>query len=285
MDLSIVIPIYLATQDLIDMTTNMVMESLRRNYHDSGIEVVLVDDASPISGAAETIAQNSRQQGLDVKLIKNEINQGYGAAVNKGVAAATKKYILILNNDTYLPAGSCEQLIAALEKYNLGMVGPVLGDAHKYKAQQLSAPHFITNYSNVPYAQIEQFSHEVAAANTGKVLDVNFLIGACMLTTKAIWQEASGISPQYGRGYYEEMDLDVRLRRLGYKLGVATDVFVLHESIGKGSPSFSSLRKLSRRLWLSRNAIVFLLRNGFAENNQFNYDWGQRKTWPYITTP
>lgn len=281
MKLSIVVPLYLANEELVEMTCNLVLASIKRNFADTDIETVLVDDNSPLAGAAEILAKEIRDQGLNVSLVKNDQNLGYGMSVNCGVEAAQGTYILILNNDIYLPDDSCEKLIKYFNDFNLGMIGPALSDAHGYRAQQISSPGFIENYTEVPYTQIEEFSAKNTQIHSGEILDVNFLMGSCMLTTKDIWNRAGGISASYGKGYVEEVDLQVRIRKLGYKIAVARDVFVLHESTAERSPSYS-LNKLNRKWLLSKNSILFLLRNGLKENWQLNYDWHHRTEWPLL---
>lgn len=60
-----------------------------------GFETIVVDDGSK-DGSAEYV----RTSHPDVKLIALAENTGFAAAVNRGIEAATTKYVLLLNNDT-----------------------------------------------------------------------------------------------------------------------------------------------------------------------------------------
>jgi len=64
----------------------------------SGVEVVVVDNASA-DGTREVVA------GRGVRLIANERNCGFAAAVNQGVRALSAAYILLLNPDAILICG------------------------------------------------------------------------------------------------------------------------------------------------------------------------------------
>ena len=67
-----------------------------RSVRDAG-EVVVVDNAS----SDDTCAAVTRE-APGVKLIRNEHNRGFAAAVNQGVAATGNPFVLLLNPDTVL---------------------------------------------------------------------------------------------------------------------------------------------------------------------------------------
>jgi len=268
MKVSIIIPIYLANESLVQMTSDLILKSLLVNFNREDVEVLLIDDYSPLAEACSRLIENFKEI-KNLKVIKNTINKGFGESVNIGVNSSEGKYVLVCNNDIYLPKKSIDRLIEYFDKYKLGMIGPVLSNAHGYKVQEIS-------YSFDK--SFEQFSIENFEKEKGNVFDVNFLMGSCMLTTNEIWNKAGGINKLFGKGYVEEVDLQVRIRKLGYKLGIAKDTFVYHSS---KSPSFS-INKTYRKFLLSKNSLLFLLRNGLRENWLLNYDWHKRTTWSLI---
>src|SRR5690349_11630895 len=72
-------------------------ESLDAALH-AGADVVVVDNASSDS----TIAEVSKR---GVRLIANQENRGFAAAVNQGFSVLTSEYVLVLNPDAVLKSG------------------------------------------------------------------------------------------------------------------------------------------------------------------------------------
>lgn len=75
----------------------------------SGLEVIVVDNVST-DGTPELI---EKKYG-NLKLIRNNINAGYGKGVNIGVQNSNKEYLVILNPDTIIKDNSIEKLINPL---------------------------------------------------------------------------------------------------------------------------------------------------------------------------
>lgn len=72
----------------------------------------------------------SIKTSLDVKYIRSDINQGFAAACNAGIAASNPdSHVLLLNNDTLIGAYCIEKLRYHAELHlPAGAVGPVTGD-------------------------------------------------------------------------------------------------------------------------------------------------------------
>lgn len=105
--LSVIVPAY-GVQAYIRAAVESVLE---QDFTD--IEVVAVDDCSPdLSGAIldDIAAQDSR-----VRVLHLTENAGLGGARNAGVAAATGEYILFLDGDDTLSAGSLSAIADRLQ--------------------------------------------------------------------------------------------------------------------------------------------------------------------------
>ena len=75
----------------------------------AGVETVVVDNGS-MDGTAAFV----RESFPDVAVLEQE-NLGLAAAWNRGLAATGSDYVLILNADAWLTAGSLERLVAFAE--------------------------------------------------------------------------------------------------------------------------------------------------------------------------
>src|SRR5450631_2784410 len=101
--------------------TERVLESLRR--HAPGMPVVVVDN----DGLFAKLHPADDSETLEI--LSPGKNLGYGAACNLGARHTTGDFLLLLNNDTALDAGTVSALVAALDSEpRLAAVGPRLRD-------------------------------------------------------------------------------------------------------------------------------------------------------------
>src|SRR5215207_4393447 len=88
------------------------------------VEVVVVDNASTDGSAAITSAFDA------VRLIQLPENRGFSAGNNVGIRATSGELVLLLNNDTVVPAGALDRLVARLDAdSSAAIAGPRLVDA------------------------------------------------------------------------------------------------------------------------------------------------------------
>ena len=202
--------------------TRQCLDEIERWCSGAIHEIIVVDNGST-DETPEVLAE------AGVRVIRNEENRGYAAAVNQGVRAAEGEWILCTNNDVLFMEGFLERLMDAATQPNVAMAGPC------------------TNYANgrqqVDCGPLESVDHlrEVAALraheNDRKREDVSFLSGFCFLARRNELLEADGLAEAYGNGTYEDTELSRRLRRTGRRLVIARDAFVYHF----GNRTFQSL--------------------------------------------
>jgi GT2 family glycosyltransferase len=98
-----------------------LLRSLRQTLDESGypadcLEVLVVDNASS-DGTAEAVAEAFP----GVRVVRNDVNLG-APGWNAGFALAHGGYILILDDDAYLPTGDLERAVRAAEQERAGLV-------------------------------------------------------------------------------------------------------------------------------------------------------------------
>ena len=157
----------------------------------------------------------------NVRLLRPTTNVGYGGAANRGVAAGSGEYALVLNADAQLHAGAVEALIEELDVHpDTGIVGPRLVD--RQCRVQPSCARFPTPG--------RLFVHETGlwkavrstwlGARTQPFFDLDapgtvpWVLGAALAVRRRDFDAVGGFDPAYFM-YYEEVDLCRRLAAEG----------------------------------------------------------------------
>jgi GT2 family glycosyltransferase len=83
------------------------LEGLRHQTH-GAVELIAIDNAS----ADDSVALVEPDA---VNVLRNDVNRGFSAAVNQGIAVARGAYVLLLNPDCFLEAEYIERLVAAMD--------------------------------------------------------------------------------------------------------------------------------------------------------------------------
>lgn len=151
------------------------------------------------------------------KVIRNDTNKGFPAAVNQGVRAASGDVIVLLNNDVIVTPG-WTRLEQWLHKYDI--VGPVTN--YSSGAQKVELPI---------YADTEGLLKEAAywfKNNEGISEPVNWVIGFCMAFRKSLFEEIGDFCEDIWPCNGEEIDFCLRAKKAGYSIGIANDVYVHH---------------------------------------------------------
>jgi len=113
MKISVIIPVY-NEENFILKTLEKVNEQ-KKNFE---LEIIVVDDKSK-DGTVEKIKNNYALYDL---LIENDINQGKGAAIKKGLDKASGDAILIQDADFEYDPADYSKLILAFKNFNADVV-------------------------------------------------------------------------------------------------------------------------------------------------------------------
>ena len=212
--------------------TRECLDSIRR-FTDEPVELIVVDNASP-DGTADYVRSLS-----GVRLIANATNRGFPAAANQGIAAATGRQVLLLNNDTIATTGWLSRLLRALHaEPSIGLAGPCSNCA--------SGPQEVeVGYDDL--ACLDGFAWEWGRANDGRIEDVDRLVGFCLLIRREVIDAIGLLDEQFGVGCFEDDDYTRRALAAGWRAVIARDAFVHHHGgrtfVGVGADFAAILRE------------------------------------------
>ncbi|MEL7282084.1 MAG: glycosyltransferase, partial [Pseudomonadota bacterium] len=249
--------------------TYLCLCALLLAYNEVSFEVIVVDDAS----SDQTAQLEDFVSGITV--LRHAEPQRFIRACNAGVAAARGEYVVLLNNDTEPTAGWLDALVDGFDLFEgVGLVGSKL----LYPNGQLQEAGGIVwdngdpwNYGKFSNPWDPRFCY---------ARQVDYVSGAALMTTKAIWEEVGGLSSYLEPMYFEDTDLAFKIRDAGYKTYFIPSSVVYHyEGMTSGTDvtdtsGFKSLQEVNRPKFKAQWQAAFEGLGTFGENPDLEKDRG-----------
>ena len=203
-----------------------------------GDELVVVDNDS-----RDGTVQAVREAASGATVIEAGSNLGFGAGCNRGAEAATGELLVFLNPDAVPAPGFRE----AIER--------PLADGRGWAAWQALVTAEAGTVIN-SRGGVVHFTGIAWAGGAGTPLafdgdpvplpEPGFVSGACLAIPRATFEEVGGFAEEFFL-YHEDVDLSLRLRLTGGRLGVEPAAIVEHDyEFAKGA---SKWRQLERNRW------------------------------------
>lgn len=200
---SVVIPVFNKVE-----FTFQCLRSLLREVDSDDTEVIVVNNAS----TDETREVLSHFGGL-VRVVDNETNCGFVDACNQGAGIARGRYLVFLNNDTVVLPGWLKNLVETVERdRRAGAVGSLFlyPDGRVQEAGAIlwsNGEAFHYGWGKSPEDRRFTFAREV-----------DYCSGASLLVRRELFDQLGGFDRRYAPAYYEDADLCMGVRSLGYRV-------------------------------------------------------------------
>jgi N-acetylglucosaminyl-diphospho-decaprenol L-rhamnosyltransferase len=226
------------------------LESVARNrplsadHPPLATEIIVVDNASG-DGSMEMV----RAEFPDVRLIANQANRGYTGGNNDGIAAATGRYVMILNPDTRVLDGALTAMVAYADAHSdVGVVGPqLLNPDGSVQSSRRRFPTLMTGLFESTWLQplaprnvLRRYY--VLDQPDDAIQEVDWLFGACFLVRREVIQQVGALDEDFFM-YSEEMDWCRRIRQAGWKVVYLPQAQVIHYG-GKSSDQVVAQRHI-----------------------------------------
>nr|WP_254368211.1 glycosyltransferase [Paracoccus sp. Z118] len=214
-------------------TTFYCLNALLLAWNQASFEVILVDDASP----DETSHIEEFVSGI--RVVRNEEPQRFIRACNAGVAAARGRYVVLLNNDTEPTTGWLDALI---DRFDRDPTTGLAGSRLIYPDGRLQEAGGIVwgagdpwNYGRLGNPNDPRFTY---------ARQVDYVSGAALMTTRALWDEVGGLSDYLEPMYFEDTDLAFKIRAAGSTVWYVPASTVYHfEGVTSGTDTGSGFKR------------------------------------------
>ncbi len=194
-------------------------------------EVLVVDNGSGDGTAAWVGSQHP-----EVGLLENPTNLGYGVANNRALAIARGRFVLLLNPDTELTAGSLQELVSFAEKKEgADIVGCrlLMSDGSIDLACRRSFPTPLVSLYRLlglsrGFPQSERFGrYNLTYLDPEGTYEVDSVVGAFMLVKRELLLRIGFFDPDFFL-YGEDLDLCFRAKEAGATVMYRGEVVAHH---------------------------------------------------------
>lgn len=213
-------------------------------------ELIVVDNASTDDSVKYLKKRFKNYKNCNV--LENPINM-YSQGLNLGAKKASGKYLAYFNNDTAITNSYLENLVKEFEKDKKLVIaqGKILNYKNHKKID--SAGETMDIFGNPVTMGIGekdngQYDHaENILSASGS---------ACMIK-KSVFEKIGGYDPIFGIGY-EDMDLALRARRLGYRVKRFPKAIVYHK---RAATDLADFIRVKVKWHFNKNRLITMIKN------------------------
>jgi len=232
--------------------TQECLASVRTHTQNVAYEIIVVDNGSK---PEELPVVRDACDLHGARLIELNQNLFFGEANNIGVEAARGGTILLLNNDVLVTPGYIAPLLHVLETaHRAGAVGAEL----RYPDGRLQeAGGYVRQDGWTIRHGLARAPADILASPGPHIVD--YCSAACLLIRRDVFLAAGGFDPLFDPGYFEDVDLMLRLRASGLFTYCCVGTSVIHSESATSKTIWSNPR---RAAIIHRNHRKFVERWG-----------------------
>ena len=238
------------------------LESVIRESVNLRVEIFVVDNDSA-DGSAEMV----EQEFPDVRLIRSDVNLGFGAANNVALEQARGRYFVLLNSDAFFQSSALELAIQHMDAtVDCGLGGGLLVGRDGSWQPSARSFHSLLGDFLVLTGLAAKFpkskffgGFDRTWADVKEPASVDWVPGAFSIIRPRALVKSGIFDPAFFL-YYEEVDLCVRIKQAGYSIWYWPDIVVVHIG-GESSRQLKTLEFSSQAaqvvMWRMRSTLLY----------------------------
>ncbi len=258
MDVSVIIVNYNTKNYIIDCINSVIQKTKDINY-----EIIIVDNNSYDDSVNEIKKKFPITGSSNITIVENKENLGFGMANNEGFKRAQGKYLFCLNPDTILLNNAVKILCDFMESHKECAASggnlydknnkPVHSFGYGDDIKSLLLRKTLLKYF-FPNQYIKIKNYEKFIDRT-KITEVNHITGADLMLRKSAIDQIGGFFGRFFM-YFEETELEVRLKRAGYEIYFVPEAKIIH---------FEGVTKNKESTFYYKNSIVEYYKTCYGE--------------------
>jgi GT2 family glycosyltransferase len=226
--------------------------SLRNQTIAGQIEVIVADNASPDESGQ--LARKLMQDWKPGRVFQYDTNLGYAEGNNRAVEPAGGRYLLFLNNDTWLEPDCLERLMQEVETAGASAATPLVMDYLDDRMQSVGESGFDI-FGLLCGSPRWKFHQEIFVA-----------VGPALLVERNRFEKVGGFDGEFFM-YADEYDLCWRIWLAGGKVILAPSARLHHRGAVAVNPRgdekvVENRTSDTKRFYANRNNLLVLLKNG-----------------------
>lgn len=238
------------------------LQSLREQTGDVRFETLVLDNAS-----RDDSADVVEREFPEVRLIRSQVNLGFGNGNNLTFKEATGRYLVLLNTDALLPPNALSLALAHMEANpKVGMGGGLLLTASGgWQPSARRFPTLVDEFLNLSglaarFPKSRFFGRfDRTWADPETPAEVDWVPGAFAIIRRDLIDRIGFFDPRFFL-YYEEVDLCQRIKAEGFSIQYWPDLRIPHIG-GESSKTVEgvSFSKVGSQLtlWRIRSQLLF----------------------------
>jgi GT2 family glycosyltransferase len=209
--------------DLFDRCIHEILHQMKPEYR-----IQVFNNGSPSQDYEEIY--KTLPEGSIVK--RTNQNLGYPGGANNAIRAGSSPLVLFVSDDIFLDDGTIEQLVKRMnDESSIGLCGlklrfpPESKDPTRPAGRVQHVGHAVNIRGDIVHPMIGWTTENPRTNISREVMSVT---GACFIVRRQIFNQAGGFNTIYGTGYFEDVDLNLTIRKLGYKIFIDTEATAIH---------------------------------------------------------
>jgi GT2 family glycosyltransferase len=232
-DVSIIIPMFKSKTEIAEMIESWDLK-------DDGLtkEIIYVSDACPQKSEEEVISVWSKRESKVGRIYLLNSNSGYSTACNFGSIKARGEYLIFLNADVKVTPNWIRPM------YNLMIsqddIG-IIGNLQLKEDGSIDSAGSQWMWDNKTFEHIgrnvydgKRLTKRMTISNAPKellqVAEREMVTGCCFMIPRKLFEKVGRFDVRYRIGYWEDSDLNMKVKEAGYKIYFQPDSVIYHKS-------------------------------------------------------
>ncbi len=219
-------------------------------------EIIIMDNQSVEEETFQYFNNLKQLNSNKIRVIEYAKPYNFSAINNFAAEKATGDYLVLLNNDTMvLQPEWLQGMLAQAQRSEVGVVGVKLVFPNK-TVQHAGVVLGMGRYGVAEHPHIDLPMDEPGYMGRAMVVqDYSAVTAACLMIEKKLYQQVGGLDEDKFKVLYNDVDLCLKVRELGYKIVWTPYVTLIHH----GSSSLKKVKQDKKKIEQSQQEVDNML--------------------------